>query len=174
MLAAVVASGVVGPRWSFEGFLPRTGRDRRDRLARIAADERATVVYEAPNRVAATLRDLAAACGVDRPGAVCRELTKVHETVTRASLGALAEMATAGEIPPRGEFVLVVGQRTGPADSVRRPRRPTRRSPRPAERSSGWWRRAWRAATRRARSRRRPASRGAASMRQGRSIRIRP
>jgi len=118
VLAAVVASGVVGPRWSFEGFLPRTGRDRRDRLARIAGDERATVVYEAPNRVAATLRDLAVACGVDRPGAVGRELTKVHETVTRASLGALAEMAAAGEIPPRGEFVLVVGQRTGPADSV--------------------------------------------------------
>ena len=66
VLAAVVAAGVVGPRWSFEGFLPRTGRDRRERLARIAADERATIVYEAPNRVAGTLRDLAAACGADR------------------------------------------------------------------------------------------------------------
>ena len=71
VLAAVVASGVAGPRWTFEGFLPRTGRDRRERIARIAADERATVVYEAPNRVAATLRDLAAACGVGPTGAPC-------------------------------------------------------------------------------------------------------
>ena len=68
VLAAVVASGVAGPRWSFEGFLPRSGRDRRERLARIAADERGCVIYEAPSRVAATLRDLAAACGVDRLG----------------------------------------------------------------------------------------------------------
>jgi 16S rRNA (cytidine1402-2'-O)-methyltransferase len=119
VLAAVVASGVVGPRWSFEGFLPRTGRDRRDRLARIAADERATIVYEAPNRVAATLRDLAKACGETRPGAVCRELTKVHETVTRADLGALAAATGAGEIPARGEFVLVVGQWAGTADPSR-------------------------------------------------------
>ena len=118
VLAAVVASGVVGPRWSFEGFLPRTGRDRHERLARVAADERATVIYEAPNRVAATLRDLAAACGADRPAAVCRELTKVHETITRGSLESLAGLATAGAIPARGEFVLVVGQRTGAADPV--------------------------------------------------------
>jgi 16S rRNA (cytidine1402-2'-O)-methyltransferase len=116
VLAAVVASGVVGPRWSFEGFLPRTGRDRRDRLARIAADERATIVYEAPNRVAATLKDLAAACGVGRSGAVCRELTKVHETITRGTLETLAVAAASGVIPARGEFVLVVGHRTGEAD----------------------------------------------------------
>ena len=60
-LAALVASGLAGPRWSFEGFLPRPGRERRERIARIAADERATVLYEAPGRVAATLRDLATA-----------------------------------------------------------------------------------------------------------------
>ena len=67
VLAALVASGVAGPRWSFEGFLPRSGRERRERIARIAADERATVLFEAPGRVAATLGDLAAACGADRP-----------------------------------------------------------------------------------------------------------
>jgi 16S rRNA (cytidine1402-2'-O)-methyltransferase len=59
--------------------------------------------------VAATLRELAAACGEDRPGAVCRELTKLHETVTRGSLGELAEATASGDIPARGEFVLVVG-----------------------------------------------------------------
>ena len=114
VLAAVAASGVAGARWSFEGFLPRTGRDRRERLERIAADERGTVLFEAPGRVAATLRDLAAACGAERPAAVCRELTKLHETIVRGTLAELADAARSGAtgdagIPARGEFVLVVG-----------------------------------------------------------------
>lgn len=113
VLAAVVASAIAGPRWSFEGFLPRSGRERKERLARIAADERATVLYEAPGRAAATLLDLAAACGSDRPGAVCRELTKLHESIVRGSLGNLAELARSGEIPARGEFALVVGAGRG-------------------------------------------------------------
>ena len=109
VLAAVAATGVAGPRWAFEGFLPRSGRERRERLARIASDERGTVLFEAPGRVAATLRDLAAACGPDRRGAVCRELTKIHESVVRGALGELAAAAADGAIPARGEFVLVVG-----------------------------------------------------------------
>ncbi len=113
VLAAVSASGVAGPRWSFEGFLPRTGRERRERLASIGRDERGTVLFEAPGRVRATLRDLAAACGGDRHGAVCRELTKVHETITRGSLAELAAAAADGSIPLRGEFVLVVGMGRG-------------------------------------------------------------
>ncbi|MGZ8515206.1 MAG: 16S rRNA (cytidine(1402)-2'-O)-methyltransferase [Candidatus Limnocylindrales bacterium] len=113
VLAAVVGSGVVGPRWSFEGFLPRSGRVRRERLTRLAADDRATVLYEAPGRVAATLADLAAVCGSDRPGAVCRELTKIHETIDRGPLGDLATAAADGQIPARGEFTLVVGQWAG-------------------------------------------------------------
>lgn len=113
VLAAVVGSGVAGPRWAFEGFLPRSGRERRERLARLAADDRGTVLYEAPGRVAATLADLAAACGPERPGAVCRELTKLHETIERATLGELAALAEAGRIPARGEFTLVVGAWAG-------------------------------------------------------------
>jgi 16S rRNA (cytidine1402-2'-O)-methyltransferase len=109
VLAAVVASGVAGPRWSFEGFLPRSGRERRERIARIAADDRGSVVYEAPGRVAATLHDLAAACGDERPAAVCRELTKLHEEVVRGRLGELAARAAEGGLTLRGEFVLVVG-----------------------------------------------------------------
>jgi 16S rRNA (cytidine1402-2'-O)-methyltransferase len=107
-LAAVAASGVAGPRWSFEGFLPRSGRDRRERLAAIAADPRGCVLFEAPGRVAATLRDLAAACGADRRGAICRELTKVHEQIVRGPLAELAAAVAEGGIPARGEFVLVV------------------------------------------------------------------
>ncbi len=109
VLAAVAGSGVTGPRWSFEGFLPRSGRERRERLARIAADERGTVLFEAPGRLAATLRDLASACGPERPGAVCRELTKLHEQIARGSLAELSTMAADGTIPARGEVVVVVG-----------------------------------------------------------------
>ncbi len=118
VLSAIAASGVAGARWAFEGFLPRSGRERRERIARIAADERGTVIYEAPGRVGATLHELAEACGPDRPGAVCRELTKVHETITRGGLGELAEAArpvaddATARIPARGEFVLVVGAST--------------------------------------------------------------
>jgi 16S rRNA (cytidine1402-2'-O)-methyltransferase len=113
VLAAVASSGVAGPRWSFEGFLPRTGRERRERLAAIAGDERGAILFEAPTRLAATLRDLAAACGDDRPGAVCRELTKLHEQVVRGTLGALAAQAADGTIPARGELAVVVGWGSG-------------------------------------------------------------
>ena len=112
-LAAVAGSGVAGPRWSFEGFLPRSGRERRERLAAIASDERGTVIFEAPTRVLATLRDLAAACGSERRGAVARELTKVHEQIVRDTLAALAFAVEDGRIPARGEFVLVVGMASG-------------------------------------------------------------
>ncbi len=133
VLAAAAGSGLAGARWSFEGFLPRSGRERRERIERIAADERGSILFEAPGRVAATLGDLAQACGIDRPAAVCRELTKVHETITRGTLGQLAAAAAAGRdvggdggggdhdraIPARGEFVLVVGAwSAGPPSSA--------------------------------------------------------
>ena len=111
VLAAVAASGIAGPRWAFEGFLPRSGRERRERLARIARDDRATVLYEAPTRIAATLGDLATACGADRAAAVCRELTKLHEQIARGTLAALYALVASGEIPTRGEIALVVAGR---------------------------------------------------------------
>jgi 16S rRNA (cytidine1402-2'-O)-methyltransferase len=109
VLAAVTASGLAGPRWSFEGFLPRSGRDRRERLRAIAADSRGSVIFEATNRLGATLKDLAVAAGTERPAAVCRELTKLHEQIARGSLGELAEQVADGTIPARGEAVIVVG-----------------------------------------------------------------
>lgn len=124
VLAALVASGIAGPRWSFEGFLPRRGRERKDRLARLAADERTVVLFEAPGRLAATLADLAAACGDERPAAVCRELTKLHEETLRGSLGALAAAAAGGVIDRRGEIVIVVGERPGVQRWPVRPEQP--------------------------------------------------
>ena len=107
VLAALVASGLPAPRWGFEGFLPRKGRERKGRLARIAADDRATVIYEAHGRTAATLNDLADACGADRPAAVCRELTKLHEEVRRGALGELATQFEGRAL--KGEVAIVVG-----------------------------------------------------------------
>ena len=109
VLAALAATGIAGPRWAFEGFLPRSGRERRARLGAIAGEGRGAVLFEAPGRLAATLADLAAACGSGRPAAVCRELTKLHEEVIRGSLGELADRAAAGEIDLRGEATVVVG-----------------------------------------------------------------
>ena len=118
VLAAVAASGLAGPRWAFEGFLPRAGRERRARLARIAADERATVVFEAPIRLAATLRDLVAACGADRRAAVCRELTKLHEQIARGTLAELQHQVANGTVPARGEVAVVVAAGPPHAASV--------------------------------------------------------
>jgi len=109
VLAALAASAVAGPRWGFEGFLPRTGRERRERLSRIAADDRGVVLFEAPSRLAGTLRDLVAACGGERIAAICRELTKLHEQVRRGPLGEMVEAVASGEVPARGEIVIVVG-----------------------------------------------------------------
>lgn len=105
-LAALVVSGLPAGRFVFEGFLPRKGSGRSERLAAVAAEPRTTVLYEAPHRLARTLGDLAAACGPDRRVAVARELTKLHEQVWRGTLaGAVAWVA---EREPPGEIVVVV------------------------------------------------------------------
>jgi 16S rRNA (cytidine1402-2'-O)-methyltransferase len=105
-LCALVASGMATDRFCFEGFLPRSGRGRRARLEALAGEPRTTVLFEAPGRVAATLRDLAAACGAERPVAVARELTKLHEEVWRGALAEAADRAETGAF--RGEVVLVL------------------------------------------------------------------
>ena len=103
---ALVISGFDTSRFVFEGFLPRSGRERASRLAAIAAESRTTVIYEAPHRVERTIADLAAACGRDRCVAVARELTKIYEDVWRGSLE--AAIAHLGSTAPRGEYVIVV------------------------------------------------------------------
>jgi 16S rRNA (cytidine1402-2'-O)-methyltransferase len=113
--AAVSATGIVGPRWTFEGFLPRAGRERRERIATLAADPRGAVVFESAARLSATLSDLAAACGDDRAAAVCRELTKLHEEIVIAPLGELARRVADGTIRTQGEIVVVLGATSSPA-----------------------------------------------------------
>lgn len=105
-VAGLVLSGLPTGRFVFEGFLPRKGAGRAERLADLAGERRTVVLYEAPHRVARTLRDLAAAFGDDRQVALARELTKLHEEVHRSTLAEAAAWAEARE--PAGEFVLVV------------------------------------------------------------------
>lgn len=108
-VAALVVSGLPTDRFVFEGFLPRKGRERADRLAGVAGERRTVVLYEAPHRLRRTLDDLAAVAGDDRPVALGRELTKLHEAVWRGTLG--EARARAARDAPRGEHVIVVGGR---------------------------------------------------------------
>jgi 16S rRNA (cytidine1402-2'-O)-methyltransferase len=117
-IAALVASGLPAGRFGFEGFLPRKGSARAERLAVLAAERRTTVLYEAPHRLARTLADLARTCGAERRVAVARELTKLHEEVWRGSLGEAAAWAEA--TPPRGEVAVVLDAappEEGPTDA---------------------------------------------------------
>ena len=130
-LAALVVSGLSTERWCFEGFLPRSGASAAERLAAVAGEtDRAVVIFESPLPAAAALDDLAAACGPDRPVAVCRELTKLHEEVWRGTSG---EAGRAGpRVKPGGNMSLVVGPSPAAAAGYRCSRpgdQPARRRP---------------------------------------------
>lgn len=112
VVTALVISGLPTSRFVFEGFLPRSGRERADRIRDVASERRTVVLYEAPHRVERTMADLREACGHDRRVAVCRELTKLFEDVRRGTLGSV----DLGE--PRGEYVIVLGGATPAAPVV--------------------------------------------------------
>jgi 16S rRNA (cytidine1402-2'-O)-methyltransferase len=103
---ALVASGLVGERYQFVGYLPRGGRAREELWADLARWPHAVVAFESPRRLPASLASLAAALP-ERPVAVCRELTKRFEEVTR---GTAAEVAEVVSEPPKGEITLVIGE----------------------------------------------------------------
>ena len=106
LLTGLVLSGLPTQRFVFDGFLPRKGKARAERLAAVAAEPRTVVLFESPVRIAGTLGELAAVCGPDREVAVARELTKRFEDVWRGRLGAAAADPTV--VGTRGEFVVVV------------------------------------------------------------------
>jgi len=112
-IAGLVASGLAAGRFCFEGFLPRKGSGRSERLAALAGERRTMVLYEAPHRLARTLADLAEALGPTRRCALARELTKLHEEIWRGSLAAAVERCA--EVEPRGEYVVIVDGAPEPA-----------------------------------------------------------
>lgn len=107
VLAALVLSGLPTTPFVFEGFLARKGATRAERIASMRASPATTVLFESPQRIAATVVELRDALGGSRPAVIARELTKLHEQVLRGTLAELAE-AVVGT-PPRGECVIVIG-----------------------------------------------------------------
>jgi 16S rRNA (cytidine1402-2'-O)-methyltransferase len=113
-VAALVVSGLPTGRFCFEGFLPRKGSGRSERIDALQAEQRTTILYEAPHRVRRTVAELADALGPLRRVAIVRELTKLHEEVWRGSLAGAVEHLAHSE--PRGEYVLVLGGAAPPAE----------------------------------------------------------
>ena len=114
LTVALSVSGLPTGRFTFEGFLPLNKKNRRARLEGLAAEERTMIFYEAPHKLRATLEDLGAALGPDRPLTICRELTKLHEEVLRTTIAGAAARFESQE--PRGEFVLVAAGRPPEAE----------------------------------------------------------
>ena len=105
-ITALAVSGFPTGRFTFEGFLSANRSERRARLTELTGEQRTMVFHEAPHKLRATLADMAELLG-DRPVALCRELTKLHEETVRTTLCAAADYYRTNE--PRGEYVLVVG-----------------------------------------------------------------
>ena len=124
-ISALAISGLAPGRFVFEGFLPRKSGERKRHLEDLIDEKRTLVFYESPHRIADALADLAEVFG-DRPAALARELTKLHEEVVRGTLPELAEFAR--NEPPRGEITLVVAGAVGASKSSVEPAELARRA----------------------------------------------
>jgi 16S rRNA (cytidine1402-2'-O)-methyltransferase len=105
-IMAVTLSGLPTARIAFDGFLPRSGGERRERLTEVARERRTTVLYEAPHRLQRTLADLAEVCGGERLVVLAREMTKLHEEMWRGTL--TDAVAHSSAVEPRGEYAIVL------------------------------------------------------------------
>ncbi|WP_028520708.1 16S rRNA (cytidine(1402)-2'-O)-methyltransferase [Ruminococcus flavefaciens] len=106
VVSAVAVSGLSTRRFTFEGFLPVSKKERAERLEKLRGETAVMVFYEAPHKLKTTLADLCGFFGGDRRIALCRELTKIHEEVIRLTLAEAVEYYNLNE--PKGEFVLVL------------------------------------------------------------------
>lgn len=105
LIPALINSGLPADRFCFEGFLPPK-KGRRKRLEWLSSEERTVIFYESPHRIVKTLIQLSEAFGENRPCALVREISKIHEETIRGTLGELVEKFK--DHPPKGEIVLVV------------------------------------------------------------------
>ena len=106
--AALSAAGLATDRYCFEGFLPAKKKARREKLAKLAIEPRSLVFFESVHRVRDCLEDMVATFGAERNAFVARELTKLHEQCIQAPLAGLLRQVDEGDIPSKGEFVIVV------------------------------------------------------------------
>lgn len=109
VVSALSVAGLPTDRFVFEGFLPKRQAARLDALRALREEPRTIVFFESVHRVAASLADCMAVFGRERPAALARELTKLHEQVVLDTLAGLAERVGSGAIATRGEFVLLIG-----------------------------------------------------------------
>ena len=117
VVSALAISGLDTARFQFEGFLSTTKKQRLNHLASVKNCTNTLIFYEAPHKLLATLKDMAANFGENRRVSLCRELTKLHEEVVRTTLGEAVARYT--ENPPRGEFVVVVeGAQEAPIEEL--------------------------------------------------------
>ena len=117
VITALSVSGLPTGRFTFEGFLSTNRKSREAHLKSLAQEQRTMVFYEAPHKLPATLEDLAQVFGRERRISLCRELTKLHEEIFRTTLR--EAIARCAQVPPRGEYVLVVeGAAPPPPESV--------------------------------------------------------
>ena len=116
--AALSVAGLPVSRFAFEGFLPARAGERRRLLAALADEPRTLVVFESPHRLKAALADISAVLGAERRLTLARELTKRFEQVVRGTAASISQMADAGEIPARGECVLVIAGQAASAPAI--------------------------------------------------------
>jgi 16S rRNA (cytidine1402-2'-O)-methyltransferase len=105
-VSALALSGLSTRRFAFEGFLPQTGKERKQRLTALAGEERTLIIYEAPHRLKKTLSEIREYFGGERRISLCRELTKLNEEILRLTLDSACAYYESTE--PRGEYVLVI------------------------------------------------------------------
>ena len=106
MVNALALSALSTSRFAFEGFLPVSKKERRERLSALEKEERTFILHEAPHKLRSTLTELSSILGAERKIAICRELTKLNEEIVRTTLGDAVELYSERE--PRGEYVLVI------------------------------------------------------------------
>lgn len=115
---ALSAAGLPTDRYCFEGFLPAKAKARKERLAEVQAETRSLVYYESVHRVRDSLADMNDVFGGDRPAFIGRELTKMHEQCVQAPLADLLRRVDEGDIPSKGEFVIIVAGNTEQQEST--------------------------------------------------------
>ena len=113
LVAALSASGLPTDRFVFEGFLPAKKGARADRLQALNDESRPMIFYESVHRMADCIAAMRQTFGPDRSAFIGRDLTKLHEQCVAATLAELAAMIDSGEIPGKGEFVIIVAGREG-------------------------------------------------------------